>query len=560
MRVLSAVALLFLAGITNAEEEAKPLVHIQSGALSGRLQGGINVFQGIPFAAPPVGILRWREPQPVVNWSGIRDATHAASPCSQPVDGIDTFLAPLADQYHAAFERKSLKPSEDCLYLNVFSPSGAKALPVMVWLHGGSNRVGTGADESYDGSSLALHGVIVVTINYRLGVIGFLAHPDLTAESPHHSSGNYGLLDQIAALKWVQQNINQFGGDPNNITLFGESAGSVDATTLIASPLVTGLFRRVIAESGPAFGLGPPVTLAQAQIVGAAVGQAAVAESSTPARALEVLRRMPPDQVAALEARVIASHYKGFDPNASVVDGWLLPKPAAQAYASGSIQKVDLLAGLNGRELSAFRIGAAAAQKKAGTPPAKGAPADAVKRLANVAHPLYGAWTDIAVATYLVQILMHGDVAVDRASNDMLVACPVGAEAVLTQAIGERAFVYRFDRSIPGIGESTLGAFHGLEVPYVFNAFTVRSWRWLPFTSIDQNLSATIETYWTNFAKYGNPNASNLPKWKAWNSDDEPYLEFSQSGQPIPQTSFSPSFCHLSPKQLRQALGGNIAR
>jgi para-nitrobenzyl esterase len=314
----------------------------------------------------------------------------------------------------------------------------------MVWLHGGSNRVGTGADESYDGSSLASHGVVVVTINYRLGVIGFFSHPQLTAESPHHSSGNYGLLDQVAGLKWVQQNIAQFGGDPANVTLFGESAGSIDATTLMTSPLVNGLFHRVIAESGPAFGLGPATTLAQAQAAGEAVGQSAAGAFATQTKALDALRQMPADQVAALEGRMVTERYKSFDPNASVVDGWLLPQPPAQAFASGKIQKVDLLAGLNGRELSAFRIGAAAAAKQSGKPAQKNAPTEGVKKLADAAYPLYGGWTDMAVALYLAQILMHGDIAVDQASNDMLMACPIGAEIALVKSVGAHAFLYRF--------------------------------------------------------------------------------------------------------------------
>jgi len=552
--ILVLLALRFSSGMANP-----PIVHVTGGALAGKLQGGIGVFEGIPFAVPPAGNLRWREPQPVTSWPGTRDATHAASPCTQSAAGLDTYLAPLAAAYEAPYEAQPYPSSEDCLYLNVFAPwpTGRKGLPVMVWLHGGSNRVGTGADESYNGFSLASHGVIVVTINYRLGVMGFFAHPELTAESAHHSSGNYGLLDQIAALQWVQQNIGQFGGDPENVTLFGESAGSIDATILMASPLVKGLFRRVIAESGPAFGLGPPLTLAGAEAVGAAVGQTAAGESATQAKALETLRQMPAEQVAALEQRVVATRFKSFDPNGSVVDGWVLPQSPAKAFASGKIQKVDLLAGLNGRELSAFRIGAAAAAKQATQPSAKSAPSDAVKKLVDAAHPVYGGWTDMAVAMYLVQILMHGDIAVDRASNDMLLACPVGAEATLVGSLGARAFVYRFDRSMPGKGEAKLGAFHGLEVPYVFNTFTVRSWRWLPFTETDRKLSETMESYWTNFAKSGDPNAPGLPSWKPWNSGEEPYLAFTQNGTALPQRNFSPPFCHLALHDLQERLMGN---
>lgn len=266
---------------------------------------------------------------------------------------------------------------------------------------------------------------------------------------------------------------------------------------------------------------------------------------------------MPAGQVAELDRRVIASRYKNFDPNGSLIDGWLLPQLPAKAFALGKIQKADLLAGLNGRELSAFRIDAAAAAKQSATPPQKTAPIEAARKLADTTHPLYGAWTDTAVAIYLAQILVHGDIAVDRASNDMLVACPVGAEAALVNNAGARAFVYKFDRSIPGKGESKLGAFHSLEIPYVFNAFDARAWNWLHFTETDRKLSAAIETYWTNFAKFGNPNTSGLPTWKPWTVADEPYLEFTQNGTPVPQRNFSPPFCHLDSHGLQERLGAN---
>jgi len=538
------------------EKPQGPIVHLASGTVRGRQQGEIAVFEGVPFAAPPVGQLRWREPQPVIPWSGTRDATRPSHPCMQSVAGLDTFLEPLAAAYGAPFTRQPVEPSEDCLYLNLWSPArpGSTPLPVMVWLHGGSNRVGSGAEESYDGTRLAAHGVIVVTMNYRLGAMGFFTHPELTAESSHHSSGNYGLLDQIAGLRWVQQNIAEFGGDPGNVTLFGESAGSIDATTLMTSPLTQGLFRRVIAESGPAFGLAPERTVAQMQPLGEAVGKAAGARAGAQ---LEDLRRLPADVVAQVEAKLIASEFKGYDPNASVVDGWVLPQAPARAFATGEVEKVDLLAGMNARELSAFRLGAAAAAKQSGKQPSSGGISATLKPLAEAARPLYGVWTDIALASYLAQVLVHGDVAIDQTSNDILMACPVGAEAALTSSAGQRAFIYKFDRAVPGKGEAALGAFHGLEVPYVFDTFATRSWGWLPVTQTDQKLSETIETYWTNFAKSGDPNRPGLPLWKPWAVDEEPYLQFSQSGDALPQQGFSPPFCHLAPDHLKQQLINN---
>jgi para-nitrobenzyl esterase len=533
-----------------------PVVHVANGQLRGTLQGGMAVFLGIPYAAPPVAALRWREPQPPAPWAGVRDATKPGNSCAQSEAGVGAFIKPLAAAYGATFDIVPVSTSEDCLFLNLWVPDWLhKAhLPVMVWLHGGSNRVGSGTEDSYNGTALASHGVIVVTLNYRLGSMGFFAHPELTAESPHHSSGNYGLLDQIAALQWVQQNIAQFGGDPSNVTLFGESAGAVDATTLMASPVTKNLFRRVIAESGPAFGLGPSRSVAFMEPLGAAVGNEA---GGQPGHQLEILRKLPAAQIAQIESRLIASQFKGYDPNASVVDGWVLSQSPARAFASGSIQRVDLLAGFNAREFSAFRIGAEAAQKASGQPAKKAGFGEQLTQFADATRPLYGNWTDLAVATYMGRIIVHGAPAIDQATNDILAACPTGAEAALVTSVGQRAFVYRFERSVPGVGESTLGSFHALELPYVFDTFQARTWGWLNFNSTDHKLSSVMQSYWANFAKTGDPNGPGLPGWAAWNSDTEPYIVFGQNGDALPGKNFSPVFCHLASDRLKQQLGKN---
>ncbi len=531
------------------------VVSVTGGQLRGSLHGATAVFEGIPYAAPPVGALRWREPQPPLQWSGIRDATTPGNSCFQNAAGLDTFIAPLAAAYGAGYKLQPVSSSEDCLYLNVWSPNWPNKgmLPVMVWIHGGSNRVGSGAQSTYAGESLASHGIVIVSINYRLGFMGFFSHPELTRESPHHRSGNYGLLDQLAALRWVQENIAAFGGDPHNVTLFGESAGSSDAGTLVASPLATGLFRRVILESGPPFGLGTPHTLQQAEAVGTAIGKAAPGHSLS---TLENLRSLPATQVTVLSDQIVKTQFKGFDPFSATVDGWLLPQAPSKAFGSGSIQKVDVLIGLNGRELSAFRVGAAMAAKQ--SPPQKGGTAgDAAKKLADTARPLYSGWTDAAVGMYLAEMLIHRDEAIDRASNDMLMACPIGAIAALASNAGQKVYVYKFDRSIPGKGEADLGAFHGLEIPYVFNTFEDRAWRWLPFTEVDHKLSNVIEVYWTNFAKTGDPNAAGLTSWLPWQGSTEPYLEFNQDGSATARRGFSPPFCHLSPDRLKQELTAN---
>jgi len=536
------------------EGVAGPEAHVSTGQLRGAMLGSTAVFFGIPFAAPPVGNLRWREPQPPAPWQGVRDATIPGNQCSQVPTGIELFIKPLADSYHAQYNVGTFTTSEDCLFLNVWVANwpSAKGLPVMVWVHGGSNRAGSGTEAGYDGTALAAHGVIVVTLNYRLGVMGFFAHPELTAESPHHSSGNYGLLDQIAALRWVQENIAQFGGDPGNVTVFGESAGSIDVTTLMASPLAKGLFRRVIAESGPAFGLERQQDVAKMETLGTAVGKAAGVASGPQ---IEILRKLPPAQVAQLENGLIAAQFKGYDPNSSIVDGWVLPQSPAKTFATGAVEKTDLLVGMNAREFSAFRAGAAAAQKASGPPVPKVKLSDQISQFADATRPLYGGWTDMAVASYMAKILIHGASAVDQATGDIVLGCPIGAEAAMVTAAGQHAYVYRFERTVPGPGEAELGSFHALELPYVFGTFQAHTFSWLPFSATDHQLGSIVETYWTNFAKTGDPNGGGLPHWSNWNTGKEPYLAFTESGEAAPREQFSPNYCHLSPDRLKQQLG-----
>jgi len=554
-RTPSVLSALFLAAtLAPAVAQAKdapPVVHLANGALRGYSQANTAIFKSIPFAAPPVGDLRWRPPQPAAPWKGIRDATQPAPYCMQNPTALDPFIQPLAADYGVDFPMQTVPTSEDCLYLNVYAPASPmkSPLPVMVWLHGGSNRVGSGSQPIYDGTSLAAHGVLVVTVNYRLGVFGFYSHPALTAESPHHSSGNYGLLDQLAALQWVQQNIAQFGGDPGNVTVFGESAGSVDIGMLLVSPLSTNLFRRAILESGPPFGLGSIHNLKEAEATGAAFAQAA---PGNPASGLENLRRLSAPELLKFATDRTGGAYDA----SSVVDGWVLTQSPARAFATGALQKADLIIGFNGREFSAFRIVGAAAAKAAAKPAAPVSVTAMVGKLAEVTRPLYGNWTYLAIGKYVIQSFSHKDLAIDQLSNDMLVACPTGAMAVLHNATGQKTFIYRFDRSVPGKGEADLGAFHSIELPYVFNTFSDRSWRWLPFTATDFALAPTIEEYWTNFAKTGDPNGAGIPAWPAWQDGAEPYLQISPAAVPIAQQGLTPSFCSLTADGLRKSLGG----
>jgi para-nitrobenzyl esterase len=534
----------------SAASTGEAVVQIAAGTLRGQ-SGSVIAFRGIPYAQPPVGALRWQAPQPPLPWQGVREAQQPGSACTQRTSGLIPFFAPMAEAYGSRFEQPSVKSSEDCLYLDVWVPEWPvkRALPVMVWLHGGSNTVGSGTQSTYDGVSLTRHGVLLVTLNYRLGAMGFFSHPELTAESPHHSSGNYGLLDQLAALNWVKQNIAQFGGDPDNVTLFGESAGAIDAARLMTSPLAAGLFKRVISESGPAFESGQ--TLSQAEAFGSAVSALAPGNAQS---ALEKLRALPATEVEALAVK--AKEHFPSDNTAATADGWVLPMAPQKAFLTGSNQKVDLLIGLNGRELSAFRLAAAAAAKASGSP-SGAAESGALKRFLEAAHPYFGIWTNPAIAVYFGRILLNKNAGLDGAANDLIGACPVGAIASLTRASGQHVFVYRFDRSIPGKGEAELGAFHSLEVPFVFGSLRDREWQWLPSTADDASLSDLLQTYWTNFAKTGNPNAPGLPNWPAWSDAEQEFLLVNQDASVTAQRNFSPLFSRLGANELKQSFKAN---
>jgi para-nitrobenzyl esterase len=523
------------------------LVQISDGSLRGAAVRSAIAFRGIPYARPPVGELRWQPPQPPLPWQGVREAQQPGSACTQRTSGLATFFAPMAQAYGSNFEQPPIQSSEDCLFLDVWVPEWPvkHALPVMVWLHGGSNTVGSGTQSTYDGVSLARHGVVLVTVNYRLGPMGFFSHPELTAESPHHSSGNYGLLDQLAALNWVKKNIAQFGGDADNVTLFGESAGAIDTTRLMTSPLAAGLFKRAISESGPAFESGQ--TLPQAEAFGSAVSALAPGDAQT--IPLQKLRALPATEVDALVAK--AKEKLPTDITAATVDGWVLPMSPQQAFLTGSIQKVDLLIGINARELSAFRLAAAAAAKSSGTP-SSSTDSGGLKRFSETAHPYFGSWTNPAIALYFGRILLDKNAGLDAAANDLIGACPVGAIASLTNAAGQQVFVYRFDRTVPGQGEATLGAFHSLEVPYVFGSLRDREWRWLPSTEDDAALSELLQTYWTNFAKTGNPNASGLPNWPAWSDSKKEFLVVNRDASVSAQRNFPPLFSSLGATELKR--------
>jgi para-nitrobenzyl esterase len=522
-----------------------PTVDVTGGAVRGYLAAPGAMFKAIPFAQPPVGALRWREPQPVNPWTGVRDATRYSAACVQNPIGTGAFLAPLAHRYGKSYATPRWDLSEDCLYLNIWTPEWPAKEPraVMFWIHGGSNRIGSGNESGYDGAELARHGVLVVTINYRLGPLGFFAHPALTRESPHRSSGNYGLLDQIAALRWVHDNIAKFGGDPARVTVFGESAGSIDTGMLMCSALASGLFARAIMESGPVTGIAYAHSLRQAEQFGERVAEVALRAQpggSAGDSTVERLRALPAPVILAAAAAAAKS-----EPNPEfVLDGWVLSRTPQAVFAAGTQQPVTLIIGNNGREASVFR-GASAA------------PVAADQGARKTLRISYGGLASIAMAAYAIDAHTGRTAAADEWLNDALMTCPSVAMATLNAFAGHPSFLYQFHRSIPGKGESELGSFHSLELPYVFGALRNPVWSWLTFAKLDETLAAAIQSYWTNFAKTGDPNGVDLPRWRPYTGASEQYMEFGNDGRAHPRQGGRPTFCSVDIPKLKQRLLDN---
>ncbi len=454
--------------------------------------GGGAEFLGIPYAQPPVGRLRWHEPEPPRSWDGIRDTREFASACAQPVLG----------EWN---RRDAETSSEDCLYLNVITPiwRPRRPLPVFLWIHGGANVGGSGAGDLFATGTLPDHGVILVTFNYRLGVFGFFAHPALTQEAEHHESGNYALMDQIAALHWVIENISRFGGDPKNITVGGQSAGAED-TGLLMTSRAKGWFHKAIAESGtPLLVKIPPLSAAEA------AGEAFAVTLHTPAgdAALPYLRGLSTQVI--LQAAVAADprHHPQIGPD---IDGWVLPQAPAAVFAAGQESPIPLLIGSNTIEsgstdtLDSLR---AAIKKYAGG-------------LAPQALQLYG----LANGGAGMRDPLYGSVA-DQWSADTRFRCPATTLAQWHTEAKHPVYVYQFDRAIPG--HEAQGARHSGELPYVFGAFSRGGGLGGNYSRADSHLAFRMQTYWSNFMKTGNPNVSSLPRWPEFNGMQQ-YMEFTE--------------------------------
>ena len=461
------------------------------------------LFRGVPYAAAPVGTLRWRAPERRRIQRTVRAATEFGPACPQS-PGLGTFYRNIAVAFGRGDSVRITAPrtSEDCLTLNVWAPVVADRhapLPVMVWIHGGSNIYGEGSSPIYDGARLARRGAVVVTINYRLGALGFLAHPALTAESQNHASGNYALLDQIAALQWVQRNITSLGGDTARVTVFGESAGSIDIMHLMASPRAAGLFHRAIAESGAP--MGALTRLAQAEASGVAFARAAGIDST--AGALDALRKLPADSVVALSMRLLTAHPSL---GAPIVEGAVLPEMTGNAFDHGRIARVPLMLGSNALEMSSLRVYVPQFERTVGNFTAW------VTRSFGLASPR-------VLSLYPVRADADVEMALLRATTHMFMTCPTRFAARGAARAGMPTYLYQFTRVLPG-GES-LGAYHSAEIGYVFG--TKESW--LPLEPVDHELSESMARFWVQFAATGNPNVAGLPEWLPYDQATDRHLE-----------------------------------
>jgi len=490
--LLAATLSLFAAGPGFAQSPAP--VMTESGLVRGAAEPGLTVYKGIPFAAPPVGDLRWRAPQPTAKWEGVRQATEFG-PDPYQGDGKGNV-------------------SEDCLFLNIWTPAktASDKVPVLVWIYGGGFSFGSTSTPVHNGEHLARKGVVLVSINYRVGPLGFLAHPELSAESPHHVSGNYGLLDQIAGLQWVKKNISAFGGDPDKVTIFGESAGGIAVSMLCASPEAKGLFRGAISQSGGSFGPARPTTypgenmrrLADAEASGVAFAKKVGASS------LAELRRVAADKLPP-----------GFGSGSGwpIVDGWVIPGDQHKLYEAGKYNDVAILVGYNSDEGLSF--------SREKTP----------EEFISGVKARYGKFADALIKAY-----PPGEHSVPKTARDLMRDAAFGwqtwAWATLQARTGKsKVYYYHFDQHPThpaGSTEADHGMAHGMDVPYVFQTLDPKDPK---LSAGDRAISETVSTYWANFAKNGDPNGPGVPVWPEFTESNRQVMYFHDTASPGPVPS-----------------------
>lgn len=491
----------------------------------------VAVFRGIPYASPPVGELRWRPPVPAVPRSGIQQATDFGPACIQrPSDVPDwyRFIAETLGQDPALVPELE-STSEDCLHLNVWTANlgGEELWPVMVWIHGGSNMSGSPSERVYDGTNLTRKGVVTVSFNYRLNAFGFLAHPALSAESEHGSSGNYGLLDQIAALEWIQRSISIFGGDPDRVTIFGESAGASNIAYLMSSPLTRGLFHRAIMQSG-GYAVSEFRTLDDAEATGQGVAASLGVVDSGDATALRALT------VEEVYRGTLDAYVEDLSiPN---VDGWVLEKAPARVFESGHPAPVPLLIGFNADEWTTL---------------GHYGPEATVETLHESLRSEYGDLGEQAIELYPASNDDQAVEMVNRSQTDLWFACPSRFIADRMERVSSEVFFYVFTRSLPAPGGDRLGAFHGAETAYVMDNLDLEVWA--PRESYDQRLADIMSEYWVRFAASGDPNGGENPTWPSYRAESQDYLELGDRVEA--RRGIRPAPCDLYDEWLGRRLG-----
>jgi para-nitrobenzyl esterase len=474
----------FVGAAGSAVAESSPSVAVTGGIVRGRNSGAGAVFVGIPFARPPVGPFRWQPPGPIEPWPGVRDATAASFDEYQPDEGWNHPMA--------------LHSSEDCLYLNVLTPGwpATGKRPVIVFVHGGGNFAGGAWEHLAKGVTLQDTGVVIVTVNYRLGIFGFFAHPGLTAESPHHASGNYALEDLVAALGWVRANIASFGGDAGNVTMMGQSAGALDICLLMASDQARGLFSKAIIESTPGLGPQQTQTLAQAEVSGSAFAAAQGCAD------IGSLRMVPAEALLAAAER---ARMRGrID-----VDGWILREPPAVTFAAGRELILPMLIGTNARE-SSF---------KGTTVELRGLVSKRYGAMAQRALDLYGL-SGTPQAPPVDPVL--GDAGAQYLT-DTTFRLPTLVLGQWHSAAGGKVWMYLFSQTPKGRG--ALGASHSSELSYVFGELESPP-QGVEYGADDRSVSAQMQRRWANFAATGNPNGSGLTAWPPFDKREGAFLEF----------------------------------
>ena len=523
-----AALFLMLASTAYATESGhareRPTVDIEGEVWQGDFFSGNAshaVFKGLPYAAAPIGQLRWRPPQERDAESGFRTARAYGPACIQTQRlihwenrilekmGRDADRVKAYENISVAWHGEDagrvgelVNIGEDCLYLNVWTPDHGddQDLPVMVWIHGGSNRSGWSNQHYFDGSKLAADGAVVVTINYRLGVFGFFAHPALSAESDQGVSGNYAILDQIAALQWVRKNARKFGGDPDNVTIFGESAGGNNVATLLASPLAKGLFHRAIVQST---GFGRSRSADEDEAIGVKIASAlGIPDDLPPADTLAELRSLGPGEI--LRASNAARNGAGYAPS---VDGWVLPQTTLQALQGGFASNIETIVGINRDETSLFIFGPASEdrlEQAIGTLAREKGQEERLRRILSGEPDVF---------KRLVRL---------TTGNSML--CPSKRAALAMSAHQDDVYFYLFSRERPG-SDIWLGAHHAAEIPYVFG--TGRDI--LAWPEVDLELSDAMRRYWVQFARSGNPNSDGLPQWPRLSASDPAYMDLGDS-------------------------------